>query len=191
MPRVEAILEREQFGEALRDVALRLVAMHDVAPRIVRYTANLQKWLLTQAILTLHFEHKTDASRPGLTAAKLIDFFVANNVASKNTAVAHLAEMRSYRLLLDAEWSGDKRLRPLIVADTAESLIRQWFDGHLKSLDRLDGGEAAPSVRRRTVAHAFRAAEGDSAPVRGAGLVRPTRKRCHLRVDRIWQQHSA
>ncbi|WP_244496080.1 hypothetical protein [Ensifer sp. Root31] len=115
--------------------------MHDIAPRIVRYTANLQKWLLTQAILTLHFEHKTDATRPGLTAAKLIDFIVANNGASKNTAVAHLAEMRSYRLLLDAEWSGDKRLRPLIVADTAEDLIRQWFDGHLKSLDRLDGGK--------------------------------------------------
>lgn len=138
--RVQAVLDREQFGEALRDVALRLVEMHDVAPRIVRYTANLQKWLLTQAILTLHFEHKTDANRPGLTAAKLVDFFVANNVASRNTAVAHLAEMRSYRLLLDAEWAGDKRLRPLTVAETAEDLIRQWFDGHLKSLDRLDGG---------------------------------------------------
>lgn len=138
--RRQAILDREQFGEALRDVALRLVEMHDVAPRIVRYTANLQKWLLTQAILTLHFEHKTDATRPGLTAAKLVDFFVANNVASRNTAVAHLAEMRSYRLLLDAESVVDKRLRPLTVAETAEDLIRQWFHGHLKSLDRLDGG---------------------------------------------------
>ena len=138
--RAQAILDREQFGEALRDVALRLVEMHDVAPRIVRYTANLQKWLLTQAILTLHFEHKTDATRPGLTAAKLVDFFVANNVASRNTAVAHLAEMRSYRLLLDAESVVDKRLRPLTVAETAEDLIRQWFHGHLKSLDRLDGG---------------------------------------------------
>lgn len=140
LPRVEAILEREQFGEALRDLALRLVAMHDIAPRIVRYTASLQKWLLTQAILTLCFEHKIDGSRPGLTAAKLVDFFVESNIASRNTAVAHLAEMRSYKLLLDAEWAGDKRLRPLILSETAEDLIRQWFDGHLKSLDRLDGG---------------------------------------------------
>lgn len=139
-PRIDALLEREQFAEALRDVALRLVAMHDIAPRIVRYTANLQKWLLTQAILTLHFERKTDPTRSGLTAAKLVDFFVANNVASRNTAVAHLAEMRSYRLLLDAEWAGDKRLRPMVVSQAAEDLIRQWFDGHLRSLDRLDKG---------------------------------------------------
>lgn len=128
------------FAEALRQAALHMVAMHDAAPRIVRYTASLRKWLLTQAILALHFERLTDPSRPELTAAKLIDFIAANSVASKNTAAAHLAEMRNYRLLLDAEQGSNRRIRPLIVSDVAEGLIRQWFEGHLSSLDMLDEG---------------------------------------------------
>ncbi|HEV7306108.1 hypothetical protein [Ensifer sp.] len=128
------------FAEALRQAAVHLVAMHEATPRIVRYTASLRKWLLTQAILTLHFERLTDSSRSELTAAKLVDFIVASNVASKNTAVAHLAEMRNYRLLVDAKQEGDRRSRPLVVADVAEDLIRQWFDGHLASLDTLDRG---------------------------------------------------
>ncbi len=142
------------FGEALRQAALHMVAIHDAAPRIVRYTASLRKWLLTQAILTLHFERLTDPSRPELTAARLIDFIAGNNVASKNTAAAHLAEMRNYRLLLDAEQGGDKRIRPLILSDVAEGLIRQWFEGHLSSLDRLDEGtRLAQSQTEPTLMH--------------------------------------
>jgi hypothetical protein len=134
------ILENPHFPAALRQAALKLVAMHDDAPRIVRYVADLQKWLLTQASLALHFEHATDPSRPGLTAANLVAFLVDSNVASRNTAVAHLAELRNYRLLLDLEEPGDRRSRPLGFADIAETLARQWFDGHLASLDMLDEG---------------------------------------------------
>lgn len=137
---IGAVLENPFFPGALREAALKLVAMHDAAPRIVRYVADMQKWLLTHAILALHFEHVTDPSRPGLTAANLVAFMVGNDVASKNTAVAHLAEMRNYHLLLEVAATGDKRFRPLKVADMAEALIREWFDGHLKSLDTLDQG---------------------------------------------------
>ncbi|MEI2297361.1 hypothetical protein [Ensifer sp. MJa1] len=140
-PASAGIVGNPLFAEALRQAALHMVAMHDVNPRIVRYTASMRKWLLTQAILTLHYEHLTDPTRAGLTAAKLVDFIVASNVASKNTAIAHLAEMRNYRLLVDAKQFGDKRTRPLVVADTAEQLIRQWFEGHLVSLDALDQGK--------------------------------------------------
>lgn len=153
---IKEVLQNPRFGGALRDAALTLVAIHDEAPRIVRYVANMQKWLLTQAILALHFEHATDPSRPGLTAANLVAFLVDNNVASKNTAVAHLAEMRNYRLLLDVEGSGDRRSRPLRVADIAERLIREWFDGHLRSLDALDQGTrcAQSMADRRLLWHA-------------------------------------
>ena len=131
-----------------------MVAIHDAAPRIVRYTASLRKWLLTQAILTLHFERLTDPSRPELTTARLVDFIAGNNVASKNTAAAQLAEMRNYRLLLDAQQGGDRRIRPLILSDVAEGLIRQWFDGHLSSLDRLDEGtRLAQSQTQPTLMH--------------------------------------
>lgn len=126
------------FGEALRQAALHMIAMHDASPRVVRYTANLQKWLLTQAILVLHFEHLADPSIPELTAARLIEFIVTKDIASKNTAVAHLLEMRNYQLVVDGDRRGDKRARPLIVSPLAETLIRQWFEGHLHSLDALD-----------------------------------------------------
>ncbi|OCP02817.1 MULTISPECIES: hypothetical protein [unclassified Ensifer] len=142
------------FAEALRRAAVHMVAMHDATPRIVRYTASLRKWLITQAILALHFERRIDPSRSELTAAKLVDFIVASNVASKNTAVAHLAEMRNYRLLIDAKQHADKRTRPLILSDLAEDLIRQWFDGHLSSLDTLDqGGRLAQSQSEPALMH--------------------------------------
>lgn len=95
---VEAILENPRYGIALRDAALTLIAMHDVSPRIVRYTADLKRWLLTQAILAFHFERVTAPTRPGLTAASLLAFIAENRIVSKNTAVAHLAEMRHYGL---------------------------------------------------------------------------------------------
>ena len=42
------------------------------APRVVRYVASMQKWLITQAIVALHFERKYDEARPPLTAGSLI-----------------------------------------------------------------------------------------------------------------------
>lgn len=168
-PALSRFVDNPHFGEALRQSALHMVAMHDVNPRIVRYTASLRKWLLTQAILTLHFERLTDPSRAELTAAKLVDFIVASNVASKNTAVAHLAEMRNYRLLVDAREVGDKRSRPLVVADVAEDLIRQWFNGHLVSLDALDQGprlaqsKREPALMHYALPRATRALIGDPA----------------------------
>lgn len=137
---LETIVENPLFAVALRNAALKLIAMHDAAPRIVRYTADMKRWLLTQAILAFHFETVTNPAQCGLSATNLIAFIADNKVASKNTATAHLAEMRNYRLLLDAEPKGDRRFRPLKIADTAEGLIREWFDEHLKSLDMLDQG---------------------------------------------------
>ncbi|MBB6488488.1 hypothetical protein [Rhizobium lusitanum] len=137
---IDAITENPLFAVALRNAALKLIAMHDAAPRIVRYTADMKRWLLTQAILAFHFETVTDPTKPSLSAANLITFIADSKVASRNTATAHLAEMRNYRLLVDATPEGDKRVRPLRIVDTAEGLIREWFDEHLKSLDTLDQG---------------------------------------------------
>ncbi|MCJ8152011.1 MULTISPECIES: hypothetical protein [Shinella] len=138
LPCISHYCDHPLFGEALRRAAYHMIAMHDAAPRIVRYTANLQKWLLTQTIIALHFEHLVDSSQPELTAARLIEFMVNKSIASKNTAVAHLSEMRNYQLVVDGVRCSDKRARPLIVSALAETLIRQWFEGHLHSLDTLD-----------------------------------------------------
>jgi hypothetical protein len=137
---VEAIVENRLYAFALRDAALKLIAMHDAAPRIVRYTADMKRWLLTQSILAFHFRRVTSPSHPSLTAANLNGFLAESKVVSRNTAFAHLAEMRNYGLLIDIHERGDGRARPLKISETAETLIREWFDEHLKSLDMLDRG---------------------------------------------------
>lgn len=130
------------FFAVLRDVAEELLAIHDVSPRIVRYVASMQKWLITQAIVALHFERQHDQASPPLTAGALIEFFSHEELFSKNTLTAHVAEMRAYGLLVQQE-SRDKRLKPLQLSMSAEALISQWLERHLSALDRLDGGNRA------------------------------------------------
>lgn len=128
------------FFAVLRDAAEQLLAMHDTAPRVVRYVASMQKWLITQAIVALHFERKHDDTRPPLTAGSLIDFFAERQPFSKNTLTAHLAEMRAYGLLVPLE-SRDKRVKPLQLSPYGEALVGQWLESHLSALDRMDGGD--------------------------------------------------
>lgn len=130
------------FFVVLRDAAEQLLAMHDVAPRVVRYVASMQKWLITQAIMALHFERKHDETRPPLTAGSLIEFFTEQQFFSKNTLTAHLAEMRAYGLLVPQE-SRDRRVKPLQLSAYAETLVGRWLESHLSALDRLDGGDRA------------------------------------------------
>lgn len=130
------------FFAVLRDAAQELLAMHDVSPRVVRYVASMQKWLITQAIVALHFERKHDETRPPLTTGALVEFFADQPPCSKNTIVAHLSEMRAYGLLVPQE-SRDKRVRPLQLSVNGEALIGQWLQSHLFALDRLDGGDRA------------------------------------------------
>lgn len=137
------ISRNHMFPTALHESSKRLLNLHAVAPRTARYVANIPKWLLTQGIVLLHFERMLDNSAPPLTIASLLNLLKSYNVkaVSKNTAVSHLVEMRMYGLLGDDMTSQSKRSRPLILADVGETLVRKWFEGHLHSLDHLDGGD--------------------------------------------------
>lgn len=134
--------ERAASFATIRDAAVELLAMHDVAPRVVRYVASMQKWLISQAIVALHFERQDDPACAPLTAGTLVDFFASAPIFSKNTLTAHLAEMRAYGLLIALE-SRDRRAKPLQLSPYGQGLIRQWLDSHLAALDRLDGGHRA------------------------------------------------
>ncbi|MGO4839032.1 hypothetical protein AB4144_42980, partial [Rhizobiaceae sp. 2RAB30] len=113
-----------------------------VAPRVVRYVASMQKWMITQAIVAHHFERKHDEACPPLTAGALIEFFAGQQPFSKNTLTAHLAEMHAYGLLVSLE-SRDRRVKPLELSSYGEVMISQWLESHLSALDRLDGGGRA------------------------------------------------
>lgn len=141
------ILENPAFRLVLRETALTLLEMHEIDPRVVRYVSSIQKWLITQAITGLHFERKLDAAAPPLTASALIAFFDNQNLTSRNTIVAHLAEMRRYGLVVDLGGS-DRRSRPLRLSDYGEEMIGRWSTSHLSALDRLDGGVRASAVIR-------------------------------------------
>jgi hypothetical protein len=143
---------RSTFFLMLREAAKQTAALQDQSPKIARYVASLQKSLLTQAVLALHFEGATGTLRPSLTAARLIDFAKKYDVASKNTVTSHLAELRAYRLITESPEEGDKRARPLIATQTTENLLRQWFDTQLACLDMLDNGSRyRRSVERRDI----------------------------------------
>ncbi|MEZ2130786.1 MULTISPECIES: hypothetical protein [unclassified Sinorhizobium] len=154
------------FAAALRDAALELLAIHHTAPRVVRYVADLQKWLLSQAALAMHFERKINPSCPPVTVSSLAKFLVENRVASHNTAVSLLKEMAHYKLFEPVE-SRDRRTNAMQAAAHAEQLIRRWLDGHLRSLDSMDAGDryhrsqvdptilfrAQPQIARRLFHH--------------------------------------
>ncbi|WP_342242805.1 hypothetical protein [Ensifer sp. OTU672] len=137
------------FFAVLRDAAEQLLAMHDIAPRVVRYVASMQKWLITQAIVALHFERKHDEMRPSLTAGSLIDFFAEQQPFSKNTLTAHLAEMGAYGLLVPQE-SRDRRVKPLQLSVYGETMIGQWLANHLRLTGSMEvierPGSAATSA---------------------------------------------
>jgi hypothetical protein len=128
------------FFLMLREAARQLISLHDQSPKIGRYIASLQKSLLTQAVVALHLEGTKDPRQPALTAARLIDFAMKHGVASKNTVASHLAELRAYRIIVEAAESNDRRARPLEVSKATEDLMRQWFEGQLACLDMLDEG---------------------------------------------------
>src|SRR5262245_8099341 len=100
---IDDLLADSSFAAALRDAALELLAIHRTAPRVVRYVADLQKWLLSQATLAMHFERKLNPSCPPVTVSNLRKFLAENHVASHNTAIAHLKEMAHYKLFEPVE----------------------------------------------------------------------------------------
>ena len=131
-----------RFPEALCDSSKKMLQIHAVSPRAARYIANIPKWLLTQSIVLLYFESLLEKTAPPLTSANLLNLLNAYevNAVSKNTAVSHLGEMRMYGLLCDDVMSQSKRSRSLVLSAAGEVLVRKWLEGHLQSLDRMDGG---------------------------------------------------
>ncbi|PKA39815.1 hypothetical protein N2599_09805 [Rhizobium sullae] len=137
---VQELLASPLFATSLTEAASRLIGIYHEAPRAVRYTSDLRRWLVAQAALAFYFENRTGVSREDLTVTRLTEFGPLHEFASRNTIASYMAQMRQYKLFTERE-SRDKRLRPLVLSEAAEHLIRNWFDSHMASLDLLDGGE--------------------------------------------------
>ncbi|MDS7594912.1 hypothetical protein [Agrobacterium tumefaciens] len=137
-----SIAARRDFPRALHDSASKMLELNTIAPRTARYVSNVPNWLMTQGAVLLYFEHLRKKSAPNLTSANLLKLFAAHEVSavSKNTIVSHLGEMRRYGLVSDDKTNTGKRAKPLLLSETGQELVCRWFNGHLMSLDMMDGG---------------------------------------------------
>lgn len=126
------------FCDGLHFAARELLETFRRAPRRVRYVADRQRWLLSQAALALHFEHEADPSKPALTPLNLFRFLGDTRAASRNTVNAFLLEMRHYQFG-EALDTADRRHRAIKASADTEKLAQHYFDIHLRALDMMDG----------------------------------------------------
>lgn len=136
---VKDLLSMERFSDCVSSAVEDLLETHCLLPRKVRYVADVQKWMLSQATLALHFENSTDPTRPAITPSDLVRYFGKTPAASKNTVLAFLMEMRHYSFVEPVE-VGDRRRRGFRATPESEALIRRYFDIHMRALDLLDNG---------------------------------------------------
>ncbi len=135
----EDLLAQSRFHDCLTVSVEALLATHLEYPREVRYLSDLRKWLLSQATLAMHFEHKHDPARPPISPSGLLRLLAGKPVASRNTVLAFLAELNHYRLTVPLP-GVDRRRRAVVALPHVEDLIRRWYGTHLYALDVMDGG---------------------------------------------------
>lgn len=145
---VEEVMSSPRFTDTLEASRDDLLGVHQRLPREVRYLADLQRWLLSQATLAVHFEYKTGLSDMPISPTNLLRFLKGTQVSSRNTTLSFLNEMIYYKLV-DALPSSDKRVRNYIARPYAEELIREWFHIHLRALDLMDDGNRFALSRSR------------------------------------------
>ena len=133
------ILAHPGFPEGLASNADTLLALNRGHPNVVRYLADGRRWMLTQAMLALHFEHARDARRAPVSPGEMLRVLQGTGIASRNTVLSFLQEAQKYDLIqpLGCE---DRRRHDFRATAGALALFRLWFDPHLKALDLLDGG---------------------------------------------------
>lgn len=172
------LLADPRFRTCLAASASELLATHSEIPREVRYVADLQKWVLSQATLALHFTHQVDCSAPRLSPTALLRSLEGTGIASRNTLNTFLQEMVHYGLAAPLP-SPDRRQRSLIATPLAEALISRWTFTHIVALDQMDQGDrsarfaASPAMIRLIQPKMTQLLLGDPewlAPKAGVGL---------------------
>lgn len=142
------LLGNPAFAHCLHGAAGDLLAAHQKIPREVRYLADIQKWMLSQATISLHFAHLLDPERPPLSPGALLELLRGTQVASRNTILSFLQEMRQYGLVAPLP-DADRRRRNLSATPHAEAVFAIWFETHLRALDLFDGGQRVNLLQRR------------------------------------------
>ena len=136
---VEKIIEIPKFRNSLASAAQDLLDTHLALPREVHYVADLQRWMLSQMTIAMHFQHLNDPASLPISPSNLVRAVGDTGIASRNTVHTFLMEMQKYRFVVPLE-RADRRERALKATEMSEQLIRRYFDIHLRALDIIDNG---------------------------------------------------
>jgi len=129
----------ELVTKGLASAAQDLLDTHLALPQEVHYVADLQRWILSQMTIALHFEHQLDPASAPISPSNLLRAIKDTGIASRNTVHSFLMEMKRYRFIAPLPRQ-DRRLQAAQATEMSERLIRRYFDIHLRALDTIDDG---------------------------------------------------
>lgn len=134
------LVRMERFRDGLASAAGELLETHLALPKEVHYVADLQRWLLSQMTVAMHFENRLDPCALPISAKSLVRALDGTGIASRNTVYGFLQELRRYGFIVPRP-SDDRRQRLFQATEMSERLIRRYFDIHLRALDIVDDGQ--------------------------------------------------
>ncbi|WP_378944840.1 hypothetical protein [Mesorhizobium sp. ANAO-SY3R2] len=136
----DCLVRMGRFRDGLASAARELLETHLALPQEVHYVADLQRWLLSQMTVAMHFENYLDPAAPPISAKNLVRALVGTEIASRNTVYGFLQELKRYGFVVPLP-SDDRRQRIFRATEMSERLIRRYFDIHLRALDIVDDGQ--------------------------------------------------
>lgn len=134
------------FIRALTYLAVNLGDFHRENPRLCRTLVSHQRWLMGQAAYMLFLEADPAQPGSGLTSARLKDLILQTGCASRNTVLAFIEEMLSYRFLRYYPEDEGRRSRRLEPVEVARAGMFHWLLANLAALDQLDSGNRAQTM---------------------------------------------
>lgn len=139
----EQLAQNPSFVVSIRFLAGQMRGMFDAGPRLARLLASHQRWLLTQTAYALHLEYDPLDATSGFTAVRLTGKITAHKIASRNTVLAFIEELFTYRFITHTP--GDERRRPrhFEPAEVSHQAMFGWLYFNLGALDLIDGGNRA------------------------------------------------
>jgi hypothetical protein len=143
------ILAHPALGAGVRGQAQALLLTHQASPRTASPFATQQRWLMAQAALAKYFRNEAIEAGTGVLAERFIDLVVRHDIASRNTAAAFINEMLKYGVVRHVAASEGRRHRPVEPSPTTLAVLLHWHVVHLATLDGLDGGARAATLRAR------------------------------------------
>jgi hypothetical protein len=139
----EQLAGNPSFILSIRFLAGQMRDMFDAGPRLARLLASHQRWMLTQTAYALNMEYDRQDPPSGFTAVQLTNRITPLKVASRNTVLAFIEELFTYRFITYVPGEERRRPRHFEPAEVSHAAMYAWLLSNLGALDLLDDGGRA------------------------------------------------